>query len=51
MWQVYLIQANERQAISHREDMKRRVEGGSRLRRWWNVRRASGAQQGVPQGR
>ncbi len=51
MWQVYLFLANERQAIEHRDDVKRRVEGGSRLRRWRTARRDAGVQRVTTQGR
>ena len=45
MWQVYLLLANERHAIEHRDGVQRRVERGSPLRRWGNARRASAVQR------
>ena len=51
MWQVYLYLANERQTNEHHVDVKRRVKGGSRIRRWRNARRTAGVQRVTTQGR
>jgi hypothetical protein len=41
MWQVYLYLANERHHDEYREQVLRRPEGGSRIRRWRTARRPS----------
>lgn len=54
MWQVYLYLANERQAIEQREAARRPSPFGSRIRRWRDARRTTGAtpaQRTVAQGR
>jgi len=46
MWQIYLYLANERQLHEHHEyheEVKRRVESESRIRRWLHPRRSTEA--------
>jgi hypothetical protein len=54
MWQIYLYLANERQLHEHHEhheDMKRRVESESRIRRWLHPRRSTETQPVTTQAR